>query len=365
MLFRFLLAFCVSAILSGATANTAEALWKDAVTLHQSGKLEEAASKYQEILQTHRDYVPALSNLGSVYLRLGRFADASAQFQRALELQPEHFGIRLNYALSLYQQSRLRDAIPQLERLYQAEPSNEQVLQLLGDALLRTGENQRVIELLSPLENSDNRAVAYLLGNALIRDTQITRGQRIIDRLFRDKTAESLMLLGAAQIAAQDNKKAIATLEEALKLNPKLPELNSLYGQARLTDGDPVGAKQAFLNEVALNPTEFEANLQLGALYRIEKEYEKAAEFLGRAEKMRPQSLALKYQIANLRLATGNLPDAIGLLEQVTRDAPSFVEGHITLATAYYRAKRKADGDRERVVVDKLNAEQQAKESAR
>jgi hypothetical protein len=32
------------------------------------------------------------------------------------------------------------------------------------------------------------------------------------------------------------------------------------------------------------------------------------------------------------------------------------------LATAYYREKRKADGDRERAIVSKLNAEKQATE---
>lgn len=346
-------------------ASTPEQIWKEAVGLHQAGQLEQAAGKYSELLSIRSDYVPALSNLGSVYLRLGRYEDAEAQFRRASALQPEHFGIRLNYALALYNQARLPEATPELERLHRQQPANEQVILLLGDCLLRSGEDKRVIELLTPQEESGNRAVAYLLGSALIRDGQITRGQRIMDRLFRDGSVEGLMLLGAAQMAAQENKAALATLSQALGVNPRQPELNSLYGKAKLTDGDPEGAKAAFLKELAVNPTDFDANLQLGALCRIEKEFEKASEYLGRAGKMRPHSLALKYQMANLRLSTGSLPEAIGMLEQVTREAPSFIEGHITLATAYYRAKRKADGDRERAVVDKLNAEQQARESSK
>jgi hypothetical protein len=34
----------------------------------------------------------------------------------------------------------------------------------------------------------------------------------------------------------------------------------------------------------------------------------------------------------------------------------------VTLATIYYRLKRKADGDRERAIVQKLISERQAKE---
>jgi Tfp pilus assembly protein PilF len=50
------------------------------------------------------------------------------------------------------------------------------------------------------------------------------------------------------------------------------------------------------------------------------------------------------------------------LLEQVVKESPDFVDAHVQLATAYYRLKRKADGDREREVVARLTAENQAKQ---
>ena len=48
--------------------------------------------------------------------------------------------------------------------------------------------------------------------------------------------------------------------------------------------------------------------------------------------------------------------------DPIVKAAPSFVEAHVTLATVYYRLKRKEDGDRERAIVQKLNAEAQAKQ---
>jgi len=50
-------------------------------------------------------------------------------------------------------------------------------------------------------------------------------------------------------------------------------------------------------------------------------------------------------------------------LEKVVKQSPQFLEAHVSLAQAYYRLKRKADGDRERAVVQKLKAEQDAKQS--
>ena len=50
------------------------------------------------------------------------------------------------------------------------------------------------------------------------------------------------------------------------------------------------------------------------------------------------------------------------MLEELIAESPSFVEAHVTLATVYYRLRRKEDGDRERAIVERLNAEAQARQ---
>ena len=50
------------------------------------------------------------------------------------------------------------------------------------------------------------------------------------------------------------------------------------------------------------------------------------------------------------------------LLEAIVEEAPNLVEVHVQLATAYNRLKRTADADRERAIIDQLNAEAQAKQ---
>ena len=50
------------------------------------------------------------------------------------------------------------------------------------------------------------------------------------------------------------------------------------------------------------------------------------------------------------------------MLESVAKEAPDAVEVHVQLATAYNRLKRKDDADRERAIVDRLNAEAAAKQ---
>ena len=70
----------------------------------------------------------------------------------------------------------------------------------------------------------------------------------------------------------------------------------------------------------------------------------------------------VRYQLAALDLAVGHLEEARKGLEDLIRQEPRFLEAHVTLATVYYRLKRKPDGDKERALVQKLNEEIQAQQ---
>lgn len=83
---------------------------------------------------------------------------------------------------------------------------------------------------------------------------------------------------------------------------------------------------------------------------------------MNRALEVRPNDPAVRFQIGALHLSVGKFKEAQEELEQLLKDAPNFVEAHVSLATVYYREKRKQDGDRERAIIDKLNAEIQARQ---
>ena len=85
-------------------------------------------------------------------------------------------------------------------------------------------------------------------------------------------------------------------------------------------------------------------------------------EDIDRALKIRPGDPGVRYQLATIQLQEGKVEEARAALEQLVRESPQFIEAHVSLATVYYRLKRKQDGDRERAIVLKLNAEKQARE---
>ena len=69
--------------------------------------------------------------------------------------------------------------------------------------------------------------------------------------------------------------------------------------------------------------------------------------------------------IANQRRRRERLPidhRRAPLLEGVLKEHDSFVEARVLLASVYYRLNRKEDGDRQKELIQKSNAEQQAKQ---
>lgn len=338
-----------------------------ATQLHQSGDLRGAVRGYLAILATHPARVDVRSNLGAAYSALGKYEDAIDQYKRALVIDPQNYAIRFNLAMAYYKAAWFTEAAAELERFLAAAPNTPQTTNarlVLADCQIRIGEYKKVIDRLSPLAEADlsNRTVAYLLGSALIGDNQLNKGQEIIDRVFRDDdSTEAHLLMGSILLVADDAQGALKEVQRALELNPKLPGVQAWHGRVLMRLGDTEKAKAAFKTELASNANDFEANLYLGILLRQDKLFDEAASHLQRATQLRPREQYARYHLAAVYAAAGKPSDALPLLEGVLKEHTDFVEARVLLASVYYRLNRKEDGDREKALIQKSNADQQGK----
>jgi tetratricopeptide (TPR) repeat protein len=348
-----------------APAPSADEAFKQGVRLQQSGDLAAAIAAYETALTTQPDRVDVRSNLGAAYAGLGRYDEAIEQYQAALSRVPAQSQIRFNLALALYKAARIAAAQGELQRVVEQEPGNRRAVLLLADCHLQMGNDAAVVSLLTPWEAAfaQDRAFAYLLGNALLRQNEWERGQRYVDRLFRDgETAEAHLLMGVAHLQRRDNREAVPELERAIALNPALPTAHALLGRALLELTRRDEAVVAFRRELEGNPNDFESNLYLGLLLKDENLFDESYQHLMRAGRLRSQDPAVLYGLGALHLAAGREEEAQQALEGVAAAAPDYRQAHVLLAVIYYRQHKKALGDRERAIVEKLTAEQQSRE---
>lgn len=345
-----------------------EQQFEHATQLHQSGDLQGAVRAYLAILATNPARVDVRSNLGAAYAGLGQYEEAIDQYKRALVIDPANHAVRFNLAMSYYKAAWFTEAATELEKFIAAVPNTPQTLNarvVLADCQVRVGNYKKVIEELSPLADSDpaNRAIAYLLGSALIGDGQLDKGQAIIDRVFRDDdSAEAHLLMGSILLVADDAQGALKEVERALELNAKLPSIHAWHGRILMRLGDTEKAKDAFKIELASNANDFDANLYLGILLRQDKLADEAIGYLKRAVQLRPREQYSRYHLAAVYAMAGKPTEALPFLEGVVKEYPDFVEARVLLASVYYRLDRKADADREKALIQKANADQQAKQ---
>ncbi len=352
-----LLLLCLSCAYAQSTRSPQQ-LFGEAQAAQSAGNFDLAIKNYQLILEKYPNIPEIRSNLGAAFAAAGRYTEAIAEYHRSLKLKANP-QVRLNLALAYYKTGDLALAVQTLKKVRDEAPANMQVVTLLADCYLRLGQNKDVVDLLSPIQkmNPDDAAISYLLGTALVRDGQPDKGQLIIDKVLKNgDTAEARLLMGTTKYMVSDFSGALTDFQRAVELNPDLPDVYSYYGLALLSTGDQAGARKAFEKELKFDPNNFDSNLRMGVLFRQDENNEEALKYFQHALQIRPGDPGVRYQIAAMELAEGKLDVAQRDLESLIKYAPNFIEAHVSLATVYFRQKKKADGDHERQIVAKLNA---------
>src|ERR1700722_6648410 len=334
-----------------AQESNSDELLRHAIEEQQHGDFTSAIRDYRKVLDLRPNDVQAKVNLGAALAHTGQFDEAIAIYRSALPSLKDKNPVLLNLALAYYKKGDFEHAREQFEIL-------------LGDSDVRTGKSDAALSLLEPLESkyAQNMDFEYVLGSALIA----TKGRRREGVARVEKVAKAgadaaaYVLAGATLLDLNEYEPARQDLEEALRLNPRLPKLYTLVGTARDKTGDVKGAEAAFREALKTNPDDFEANLYLGAILYKRRDVDEAKGYLDRALRLKPSDSMARYELAMLKSTSGDYATAALELESLVKDDPDWLEPHVELATLYYRLHRPEDGAKERQIVDSLSAKQQA-----
>jgi len=336
---------------------------QQAIALHQSGDLDGAIRAYREYLAAQPDSIEARSNLGAALARAGRYEEAIAEYNRALARSSQNPALLLNLGLAYYKTGRPAEAATRFESAISLAPQfKEQVTMLLASCYNSLGRYKESAALLAPLESSKSAdpAFDYLYGTALIGDGRSAEGGVVIGRILgRGESAEGRLLEGTMKLQAYDYDGARVALEKSIALNGRLAGVHARLGELLMARGEIGPAAAAFTEELGLDPGDFVSNLNLGVLAKQDQDYDQARRYFDRALQSRPNDPGVRYQVANVDLATGHFEQARHALESLIGESPNFGEAHATLATVYYRLGRAADGDRERAMAEKLIDQQE------
>lgn len=221
-----------------------------------AGDAENAATGFRRALELKPGLFEAQLNLGQVLVGLGRFTEAEEPLKGAAAAKPDDVRVVYLQARILLGLNRARDAAPLLARVVALDPANL----------------DRKLELAETLERAGMKPEA-----------KAAWAQAIESPAARERLA--LILLDEGDITG-----AITHLEALMKQQPTAAVAYAL-ATAYLRDGKPEKSVPLAQAMVEQEPSNAEARLFLGRLWRDQKQYGPAAQQFQAAARLKPDSL--------------------------------------------------------------------------
>jgi tetratricopeptide (TPR) repeat protein len=271
---------------------------EDAEDLYKRGAYAEAAKAFEERLASKRT-APLLIACGNCYAQTGRYDQAITRYQEALRLEPVNRDASRNLGRACYRAGRYPEAAAALARGL-GDASDPAELRLLASALeLSDDPGGAVIALeraalLSPADARVRKELAAAYSQ-VGRPTDALKALRVaIARDPADLTA--WQPLGRAALQAGNKDDAIVALDVAARLGASDHAGLALLGDLELEAGLDLPAAHAYEAAIATQPSNAEDLERLGLALLRGGEPGKALEALDRAIALGRGGLALTYR---------------------------------------------------------------------
>lgn len=356
---------CLLAQSSAGSRDSAgiQQIMQAAAAAQQHGDLKTAIEDYQKALQLRPDLVPVRIELASALLAAGQPDAAIAEDAQILKADPANIPAQINAATAYFRAGAVDRARYLFELIHKAHPGNVNAAMGLAYVYIKLQRGNEAADLLAPLEaaNTHNLDFQYVLGYAQILGGKDADGIPRMESVARQQHSANAWMIAASTLF-QKRKFAQARddAEQAIALNPQLPGAQTLAGQSRYALGDIDKSIPEFQAALRQNPRDFTANLYLGIIREDQRDYATARPLLELAIELLPDHPLAGLELARLNAKTGHEKEAVEELERLEKQTPQWLDPHVLLATLYYEENRPADGRREREIIVKIQAQQQA-----
>jgi tetratricopeptide (TPR) repeat protein len=298
-------------------------LFGKAVTLHQLGRLDEAAELYQKLLQLNPNSIDLLSNMTAL-------AGTRKEEARAKEMA---------------------------ERLLKIQPDSRVALECLASVTLSRGDFSAAAQVCSHLvkaapdsyEGWFNLGVAYQKTGRL---EQAANSYREALRL-RPQAAEANANLGAVLQERGDMKGARAAYQQALEVSAELPGVLWNLVLAAERDGNAGETEKLLERLLAAEPDRHDATFRLGYLQLQRGEYAGAVDSFEACLKKRKDWLEARLNLGLACWKFGDLEAAAATFRVVLGMNPKQTDALRSLAAVAIEQKNAAEA---RETVKKLDS---------
>jgi tetratricopeptide (TPR) repeat protein len=336
------------------------------------GKYAEAQKAYEALRQLSPATAEVHARLGLIYFQEGKFSEAVPALREAIRLKPGLPKVSALLAMSLSELGRYEEALPEVTRAF-AQSSDTVLRRMAGLHLQRIytglGRDQDAVDVSLRLSRlyPDDPEVLYHSGR-LFANFAYLQTMRLAT-----VAPDSVWLHQAAGEANESQGLHDAALREyrqVIEAAPRRPGIRFRVGRVYLAraggddaSADFAAARQAFEQELEIDPTSANAAYELGEMHRKAGELEEARARFEQALKHYPAFGQAQVGLARTLIALGRPADALPHLQAVVKADPDnevawyqLGQAHRALGHAAEQEKALAEFNRVRALVSRRGA---------
>ncbi|MBX9774125.1 MAG: tetratricopeptide repeat protein [Xanthobacteraceae bacterium] len=275
-----------------------------AVSLHQAGRLDEAAALYRSVLAVNPDHADALYFLGMVAAQRSQFIEAERLIGRMLALNTRNADAYSNYGGILRALNRPQEALAALDRAIALNPQ------------MHAAHANRGI-ILHTLKRYEEAVASYDQALALVPNDPTTMTYR-----------------GGALLSLDRHHDALASFDRALAINPGFQPAMTYRGNALGMLKRNEEALASYDRALSLNPNDVMALANRGnVLSGLNRPAEAIASY-DRALAIKPDETTALANRGIPLLALGRYDEAIAGYDRAIAVQPGNAEAHYNRGTA-------------------------------
>ncbi len=281
----------------------------------------------------------------------GQYTRAVDAFKRLLANEPKHANGWALLGLSEYELGRYDDAYRHIQHGRTLEIGNTELRNVAtfhsALIMIQKGEFEVAHHLLvevahTPIGDPD-LATAFGLAALRVASTP-EKLPELADAQRNPVTRVGEIELQATHAPLEDT---VAAYRKLVQEMPDAPKLHYAFGNFLITAGHYDEGIREMQKELALNPNDAMALLQIAMADVKTGRFEQAASYAEKAVQLAPKLFVSHYALGWAQFKLGQIDRAVPELEKAVTLAPDSPQCHYALSQAYGRAHRKEDSDHE------------------
>ncbi len=342
--------FCYKATM---TLNIQRDLQKS-LTLHQSGKTDDAIKICQNILKTSPKepntlqllgaYMKAMgdfdgaekymraslkvnkqqphvhNNLGNLYFGLIRYTDAIKCYQNATRLNEKYADAWFNWAVVLEKQTDILQSKKYIEKAIKYDPNQAKYYNLLG---LIYKHQKKYAEAITLFETALKLQPGYLeaihnLGTAYRDEERFIEAVNCFTFVLNNKPdqVETWEAIGSLYHSTEDFDRAIVAYQKLLILEPNNLKMHRVLNNMMWETGRQEGFLSSYLQAMQSCPDSRDLVAAYAEELALGSHYDQAVDIIEKALHQQGQYPELLHRLAQIKLKIGDRQEAHHLLEK-------------------------------------------------